>query len=362
MAYYQQVGRAGRALDDALAVLLPAEADERIWEYFATAGIPDEHQVERILDALGEEPQTVPALEAATGMRRGRLESTLKILAVDEAVERRAGGWVATGKAWYFDDAKWAALRKVRAAEADLMRSLRARRGLPHAASSSRPSTTRTPRPCGRCSVCTGELPAPGAEPDRGHRRRRRPVLPGPGRRRRAPQAVGRRACRATRARSASPSPGRALAFADDPAWAEQLGRMWQQDAPASPEVLAAMVQVLTRWSKSWQRPVAVVPMPSRRYPALVGSVAEHIARVGRLPLVDALAVSGPAPAVDASSSTRAQDLLRTTTLQPGVSFDGPVLLVDDRIRSRWTLTVAASLLAEAGATTVLPLALHQLP
>ena len=46
VAYYQQVGRAGRALDDALAVLVPAEADERIWEYFATAGIPDEHQVE----------------------------------------------------------------------------------------------------------------------------------------------------------------------------------------------------------------------------------------------------------------------------------------------------------------------------
>ena len=69
-----------------------------------------------------------------------------------------------------------------------------------------------------------------------------------------------------------------------------------------------------------------------------------------------------PAAYVSRRRIERAQDLLRTTTLQPGVSFDGPVLLVDDRIRSRWTLTVAASLLAEAGATTVLPLALHQLP
>ena len=79
VAYYQQVGRAGRALDDALAVLVPAEGDERIWDYFATAGIPDEQQVERILDALtaGDgAPQSVPALEAATGIRRGRLEST----------------------------------------------------------------------------------------------------------------------------------------------------------------------------------------------------------------------------------------------------------------------------------------------
>jgi ATP-dependent DNA helicase RecQ len=122
------------------------------------------------------------------------------------------------------------------------------------------------------------------------------------------------------------------------------------------------MVEVLKRWSKTWQRPVAVVAMPSRTYPQLVGSVAAHLARIGRLPLVEALAVSGPRPAEDSSSSVRAGDLLRTTTLMPGMSFDGPVLLVDDRIRSRWTVTVAGALLADAGATTVLPLALHQLP
>ncbi len=59
VAYYQQVGRAGRALDDALAVLVPSEGDERIWEYFATAGIPDEQQVERVLDVLGDQPRSV---------------------------------------------------------------------------------------------------------------------------------------------------------------------------------------------------------------------------------------------------------------------------------------------------------------
>ena len=122
------------------------------------------------------------------------------------------------------------------------------------------------------------------------------------------------------------------------------------------------MVQVLRRWSSSWQRPVAVVAMPSRHAPTLVSSVAEHLAQVGRLPLVDALAVSGPAPAAEAASAVRAKDLLYRTTLNPGVRFDGPVLLVDDTIRSRWTVTVAGALLADAGATTVLPLAIHQLP
>jgi ATP-dependent DNA helicase RecQ len=360
VAYYQQVGRAGRALDDALAVLVPAEADERIWEYFATAGIPDEHQVERILDVLGDEPKSVPALEAATGMRRGRLESTLKILAVDDAVTRRSGGWVATGQPWYFDEAKWAALRKVRAAEADLMRSFAHGEGclmqfLQQALDDP------DPQPCGRCSVCTGQLPEPGERPSR-------EVVEAAARFFRGqdvvvePRKIWASGLPGHKGRIGFLADGRALAFADDPAWTEELGRLWQRDEAASPEVLAAMVDVLKRWSRSWQRPVAVVPMPSRSYPRLIASVAQHLAEVGRLPLVDALVVSGPAPTADASSATRATDLLHTMTLRPGVAFDGPVLLVDDRIRSRWTLTVAGSLLAEAGATSVLPLALHQLP
>src|SRR3954451_5510414 len=74
VAYYQQVGRAGRAIDSADAVLLPAESDERIWEYFATAAVPDPVNVAPVLDALDSagEPMSVPAMESATGLRRGR--------------------------------------------------------------------------------------------------------------------------------------------------------------------------------------------------------------------------------------------------------------------------------------------------
>jgi ATP-dependent DNA helicase RecQ len=126
--------------------------------------------------------------------------------------------------------------------------------------------------------------------------------------------------------------------------------------------VLDGMVEVLRRWSKSWDRPVAVVPMPSRRFPELVGSVAEHLARIGRLPLVDALAVTGPPPSAEVSSAVRVRELLARTALRDAVRLDGPVLLVDDVIRTRWTVTVAAALLVEAGATAVLPLAIHQLP
>ena len=359
VAYYQQVGRAGRALDDALAVLVPAESDERIWEYFATAGIPDASQVERVLDVLGAEAQSLPTIESATGMRRGRLEGLLKVLAVDDAVERRAGGWISTGKGWYYDEAKWSALRQVRAAEADLMRSYAHGEGclmqfLQEALDDP------DPHRCGRCSVCTGRLPAPGARPSEEAVTAARTFFRGQDvvvePRKLWPSGVERKG------RISFLEPGRALAFADDPAWSAELARLWRSDEAAPPAVLDGCVEVLRRWSQTWQRPVAVVAMPSRRFPRLVTSVAEHLARIGRLPLVDALEVAGPPPAVDSSSATRVRDLIVRTRTRQGVTFDGPVLLVDDTIRSRWTLTVAGALLADAGATRVLPLALHQLP
>ncbi len=294
VAYYQQVGRAGRALDDALAVLVPAESDEGIWNYFATAGIPDEAQVEQVLDLLRDAPRSVPSLESATGIRRTRLEGLLKILAVDGAAERLPEGWIGTGQPWYFDQAKWSALRRVRAAEADLMRRYASGSGclmefLQLALDDPEP------HPCGRCSVCTGRLPSPGAraEPSTVEEARRffRGLDVVIEARKQWASGLPDRKGKITFLES-----GRALAFADDPAWTADLVRLWQSDEPAPAELLAGMVEVLRRWSKTWQRPVAVVPMPSRRHPQLVRSVAAHLAEVGRLPLVDALEVSGPPP------------------------------------------------------------------
>jgi ATP-dependent DNA helicase RecQ len=217
------------------------------------------------------------------------------------------------------------------------------------------------PRPCGRCSVCDGHLPAPGPRPStelveaaRRFLRGQDVVI--------EPRKLWVSGLPGRRGKIVGAAPGRALAFADDPAWGDALRGLWQRDASAPQEVLDGLVQVLVRWSTSWQRPVAVVPMPSRRFPLLVGSLAEHVARVGRLPLVEAVVVTGPPPTAEAASVVRARDLLARTSVRDSVAFDGPVLLVDDTVRTRWTITVASALLVEAGATQVLPLAVHLLP
>jgi ATP-dependent DNA helicase RecQ len=316
--------------------------------------------VERIVDALSDGPQSLGGVEATTGIRRGRLETLLKILAVDEVVTKSRDGWQATGRAWHFDEQKWSDLRRVRSAEADLMRRYAHGEGC-LMQFLQRALDDPDPRPCGRCSVCDGRLPAPGAHPSselveaarRFFRGRDVPIEP---RKLWVSGLAGRKG------KIAGVAPGRALAFADDPAWGDVLRLLWQRDAPAPPEVLDGLIQVLVRWSANWQRPVAVVAMPSRRYPLLVGSLAGQVARVGRLPLVDALEVSGPPPTAEAASAVRARDLLARTSVRDGVGFDGPVLLVDDTVQTRWTVTVASALLAEVGASQVMPLAVHLLP
>jgi ATP-dependent DNA helicase RecQ len=370
VAYYQQVGRAGRALPPHLAdrgavgVLLPAaESDPRIWEYFATATIPDPDAARRVLALLdsreGSEPLSVPAIEAETGLRRGRLEALLKTLRVDGAVDRVGSGWISTGQGWTYDAAKYERIIAARRAEAGLMRTYAAgARCLMEVLTEALDDPSAGP--CGRCSVCTGELPEPGARPApelvaaaQAHLRGRRYVLEP---RRQWPSGVGRRG------RIGGIEPGRALAFADDPAWLEVAAELAGPDDEPSTELRSGLVDVLRSWSKEWaERPVAVVPVPSRSRPRRVAGMAEHIAAVGRLPLLDALTVTGPAPADGVASAARVGALLESLAIAPGAQLPpGPVLLVDDVARTGWTLTVAAALWRDAGGGPVLPLVGHK--
>ncbi|HEV7655862.1 MAG TPA: DEAD/DEAH box helicase [Mycobacteriales bacterium] len=365
VAYYQQVGRAGRALDEAVGVLLPAaESDPRIWEWFATATIPDPDAAARVLRVLpGPDgaAMSVPAIEAETGLRRGRLDALLKTLRVDGAVDRVGTGWVATGEPWQYDADKYGRVVAARRAEADLMREYAAgARCLMQVLTEALDDPTAGP--CGRCSVCTGVLPAPGARPApervlaaRRHLRGRRHVLEP---RKLWPSGGGRKG------RIVGLAPGRAIAFADDPAWRDLIAEVGGPDGEPSDELRAALVDVLSRWSREWdERPLAVIPVPSRSRPRRVQGMAEHIATIGRLPLVDAISVTGTAPADEVSSGVRVRQLFDGLRLLDGIALPpGPVLLVDDLARSTWTITACAALLHDAGTGPVLPLVAHRRP
>jgi ATP-dependent DNA helicase RecQ len=157
IAYYQQVGRAGRGVDRADVLLLPGTEDEDVWRYFASVGFPPEDVVRRTLDVLAAaaKPVSVPALEVSVEISRSRLEQMLKVLDVDGAVRRVQGGWIATGEAWTYDADRYRKVDEVRRLEQQSMRDyiataacrmefLRRQLDDPDAA------------PCGRCDNCTG--------------------------------------------------------------------------------------------------------------------------------------------------------------------------------------------------------------
>ena len=127
VAYYQQVGRAGRGVERAEVVLLPGAEDRAIWDWFGSQGFPPEAEVRAVLDALaaaradGEGVLSTSVLETVTHLRRGRLESMLKVLDVDGAVRRVRGGWRATGRPWVYDAERYARVEAARADEQDLM-------------------------------------------------------------------------------------------------------------------------------------------------------------------------------------------------------------------------------------------------
>ena len=120
VAYYQQVGRAGRATARADVLLLPGPEDEAIWQYFATSSMPDEAKANAVLDELAHEggPLSTVGLEARVDIRRSRLELLLKVLDVDGAVERVQGGWRSTGVPWTYDAERYERIADARTARA----------------------------------------------------------------------------------------------------------------------------------------------------------------------------------------------------------------------------------------------------
>lgn len=365
VAYYQQVGRAGRAVAHAEGVLLPSDADERIWDYFATASIPDAATAAKVLQSLGGDGRSLIEIEADTGVRRGRLEALLKILAVEGVVDKDGSAWRATGVPYVHDTAKWSALAQVRQQEAGIMRQYAHGQGCLMAYLQTALDDP-SPAPCGRCSVCTGHLPFPGLTPSQVKLIAARDFLRGmdvdieP--RKRWPAGVGRKGG------IQGFDAGRAVAFADDPGWVAELQALRQAEPGEMPgdvpeALLAGALATLGRWAKNWPaRPVCVVPLPAPDM-ASNRTLAAHIARKGRLPLHDVFSwQGGPTPA-DLASTPVVAHLESAIRLAPDADLPhGPVLLVCTDARTRWTATVAAALLRENGVSQVLLLALHLRP
>ena len=365
VAYYQQVGRAGRATENADVLLLPGTEDEAIWHYFATSSMPVQEKALAVIEALSTTALSTAAIEARVDLRRAPLELLLKVLDVDGAVRRVRGGWVLTGEPWTYDAERYERIASARAAEQQSMLDYETTTGC-RMEFLQRALDDETAAPCGRCDRCAGawysvEVQADavivaGASLDRVGV----PVEP----RAQWPSGMDRLGVtvRGNIALTERTEPGRALARLTDLGWGGSLREVFapsSPDSPASPALIAACVRVLADWQ--WQeRPAAVVTLPSRRYPLLIASVAEGLASAGKLPYLGALEWVGGGPTGDAggNSAYRLAGVWGRFSAAGIELPTGPILLVDDLADSRWTLTVAGRELRRAGAGAVLPFVL----
>jgi len=381
IAYYQQVGRAGRATQHAEVVLLPGREDRAIWDYFASMAFPPESEVRAALAALESRGMlSTPALETHVTLRRARLELMLKVLDVDGAVRRVRGGWEATGEPWSYDAERYERVSAARRAEQQAMvdyvrgdgcRMAFLRRALddPELADGWR---------CGRCDRCGGA--SAGVVPDAAEvaGARERLAVPGveveprtmwPSGMASLGVELSGRIAAGDRAET-----GRAVARLDGIGWGGLLRDLFASPHEGSPhdpgtDVLPAplrqpVLDVLAAWTPD-PAPAGIVVVESTSRPGLLRHLADGVSRQLGIPVVGSLRAAGGAPAArhDVNSAQRLAGVVRRLELDlsPAAAAGLPgrsVLLLDDRTDSGWTLTVGARLLRQAGASAVFPFVL----
>lgn len=368
IAYYQQVGRAGRGTQHAEVILLPGPEDARIWSYFASVSFPREHVVRAVLDALDtDRPLSTIALEPLVELNRSRLEMVLKVLDVDGAVRRVRGGWLATGAPWHYDTERYARLAAAREVEQQAMIDYQSitgcrmeflRRqlddpGLPAAAADS-PG-------CGRCDNCTGVRPDTTVSADLVAATRTRLDRPGldlaP--RKQWPTGLAKLGIPLSGKISDGAETGRALGRLTDLGWGQRLRALLDgPDGPVPDSVVEACIAVLRDWDWA-DRPTTVLALESAEHPILTASLATRLAEIGRLHNLGTL-YSRPdrTPVSAANSAHRVAGLFDSWEVPDLTAVQGPILLVDTLTDTGWTLTLAAHTLRRAGADAVLPFAL----
>jgi ATP-dependent DNA helicase RecQ len=361
VAYYQQVGRAGRGTDRASVVLLPAIEDRDIWHYFSSLAFPREEQVRQTLAVLADagRPLSTANLETHVELSRTRLETMLKVLDVDGACRRVRGGWEATGQEWVYDAERYervaAAREREQQAMLDYIRSDRCRMWFlrdqlddPEAAE------------CGRCDNCGGldlAMDLSGEAVEAAAARLSRPgVAIEP--RKMWPTALPELGIDLKGKIGDPPAEGRAVARLTDLGYGGPLRELFGgPDGPVPSPLVRAVVDVLGDWQPKVD---AIVVVESVTRPVLTRDLTEGLSRHLGVPVVGRFAIADPSVAPGQGAANSAQRVAAVTR-RYDLRLEQPadrVLLVDDLVVTGWTLTLAARALREAGAGEVLPLAL----
>ena len=359
IAYYQQVGRAGRGVDRAHGILLSGREDDEIAEYFISTAFPPTVNMHEILAALDGRPSmTIAGLQRDVNLSRGRIEQALKLLEIDGAVTRDRGRFARTASPWSQDEERIARVIATRRQELAQMQAYVTDTGC-RMEFLVRLLDDPAAGPCGQCDNDRGAGLPRAVDPDlvaqarMFFRRDLRPIAP----RKRWMSEAGEQPSGSI----APPNePGLALSVLGDAGW----GRLVQQGRAAAGPFDRALVAASARAiSDHWRpapAPTWVTALPSRSAPDRAIDFARALASELGLPFVDCFAAGADAPAQDEmrNSVLQQRNAIARLALDGSRVRPGPVLLVDELVDSGWTMTVAGWLLRSRGSGPVLPFAL----
>lgn len=366
--YYQQVGRAGRAVDRAYGVMLAGGDDREINDYFIDRAFPAEQHVSAILAALeaAEAGLTRRELEAAVNLSGSRIEQALKVLAVETPapIAYLNGRWVTTPQK--YDPQRRRRLVEhltgLRRREQEQMDAYLAHRGC-FMEFLARALDDPTARPCDQCAVCKGKADALREVPDdltaaalTFLNRSEVPIEP------RKQWPAGAMPVCGWKGRlpdDLRAMPGRALCILGDPGWGKRTQDGKYHDGRFGDDLIEALAGLVRGW-KPTPAPTWVTCVPSLAHPDLVPDLASRLAARLSLRFVPAVRkVRHTRPQKEMENSwQQANNLDGAFGIDSRPERHGPVLLVDDIYDSGWTFTVTSALLRQAGCPAVFPVAL----
>ncbi|TDW59264.1 RecQ-like ATP-dependent DNA helicase [Novosphingobium sp. PhB55] len=365
VAYYQQVGRAGRALDAAHGVLLSGQEETDITEWFIRSAFPTRAEVAEVLGALEDEEDglSIPQLLGRVNLSKGRIEKTMSLLSLETPapVVKQGTRWQLTAAA--LSEKFWERAERLTDLRRAEHRQMQAYARLPFGEHMRFLIDALDGDPDGVGAPPLAPLPTE-TRPDLVQeaidflRRINLPIAP----RLQWPQGgMPKYGVKGWIGDALIAQPGRALCVWGDAGWGALVRRGKYQDGCFADELVDACVTMLREWSPR-PRPTWVSCIPSLRHPDLVPDFAERLARALQLPFHAVLAKADDRPEQKTmkNSTQQARNIDGSLALNGQAVPQGPLILLDDMVDSRWTFTVAAWLLRRAGSGAVWPMALSQ--
>jgi len=365
VAYYQQVGRAGRALNAAYGVLLSGQEETDITDWFIRSAFPTRQEVADVLGALEEEPNglSVPELLGRVNLSKGRIEKTIALLSLEAhaPIAKQGTKWQLT--AAILSEAFWERAERLTALRRNEHQQMQEYVGLPFgqhmgflvSALDGDPSLVTAPTLPPLPTTVNMELVK---ETVAFLRRTRLSIEP---RERWPVGGMPRYAVKGAIPVGHQAQPGRVLCVWGDAGWGGLVRRGKYRDRHFSDDLVAACQEMIRQWAPR-PAPEWVTCVPSLRYPDLVPNFAKRLAAALGLPFhaVIAKTEDRPEQKTMANSTQQARNIDGSLALNGQAIPGGPVLVIDDRVDSRWTLTVSAWLLRKSGSGPVWPMALAQ--